>query len=71
MIRPAAAPVSGVKKRDFMQTEHQPTPGGCARARSSLRGSRNTLEFGAAGCYIWRMQASRGWMLRITGPILG
>jgi len=31
----------------------------------------NTLETARRGCYIWPMLASRGWMLRITGPILG
>jgi hypothetical protein len=31
----------------------------------------NPLEFAPPRCYICAMLANRGWMLRITGPILG
>jgi hypothetical protein len=34
-------------------------------------GRYNPLEFAPARCYICAMLADRGWMLRITGPILG
>jgi hypothetical protein len=29
------------------------------------------LEFAGLGCYIIAVMTGRGWMLRITGPILG
>jgi hypothetical protein len=53
-------------------------PGGAAnrRRRGPLRfstrcGGIYPLEFAGSRCYICVMLASRGWMLRITGPILG
>ena len=50
---------------------------GCAALNPSYEGESVSgrqhipLESGRSRCYISAMMASRGWMLRITGPILG
>jgi hypothetical protein len=40
-------------------------------APRATAGLINDLEIAPFGCYICAVMASRGWMLRITSPILG
>ena len=49
------------------------THGSAGPIDCELMGGRadNPLEFAPRRCYICAMMANGGWMLRITGPILG
>src|SRR5713226_5812981 len=49
------------------------TPGSAGPIACEPAGGRadNPLEFAPLRCYICGMVTRRGWMLRITGPILG
>ncbi len=70
-----ASPVrSGCRQADkFTPTPALPLKGeGVSKPNAiALARRHNPLEFGLRRCYIWVMLTRSGWMLRITGPILG